>query len=207
MGLKNLVVTGTCLNHQRTVVFSEETFPNMRIVDAVAISMTIPLYFRAIFIDDKGKVYRNIYDRDSLHVMVDGGVLANYPIYLFDGYRQQLLITKHKADPHTLGFRIDSQAQIKQDSLQENTLAPRRIEKLSDYIGALYNVTGETLNRYPLTQEDWDRTISIPSKGIGPRIKKLSLKERLLLYNSGKEATRRYLDKRIGTPLIETNTP
>jgi len=194
LGLKNLVVTGTCLNHQRSVIFSKESFPDMRIVDAVAISMTIPLYFRAIFMDDKGNTYRNIRDKDSLHVMVDGGVLANYPIYLFDKPSGKS-VSGRTADPHTLGFRIDSRAQILQDSIAINTLAPRKIEKLSDYVGALYNVTGETLNRYPLTKDDWRRTVSISSEGIGPRIKKLSFEERMALFNSGKKATEKYLNR------------
>ena len=32
---RDLYVTGTCLNEQRTIIFSYQTYPDMRIVDAV----------------------------------------------------------------------------------------------------------------------------------------------------------------------------
>ncbi len=195
LGFKNLAVTGTCLTHQKTLVFSKETFPEMRIVDAVAISMTIPLYFSAMLMDDRGGIHRHARDKDSLHVMVDGGVLANYPIHLFDHQDQAKLSNGHYYNPHTLGFRIDSRAQIRQDSISNHTLAPRKIRKVSDFIGALYNVTSEMLNRYPLTPEDWRRTVSISSMGIGPKIRKMSEEEKMILYNSGKRSATMYLNK------------
>src|SRR5687767_10865295 len=82
-GYRDLYITGTDLTYQMLRVFSHENYPQMRIRDAVRISLSIPLYYRAVFMDDSGRVYKKWDDRQLLHVMVDGGVLSNYPIYLF----------------------------------------------------------------------------------------------------------------------------
>jgi NTE family protein len=70
-GKPDLYVYGTNLSTRFGEVFSHEHTPKMRIADAVRISMSIPLFFSAV---------RNARD----DVYVDGGVLNNYPVKLFD---------------------------------------------------------------------------------------------------------------------------
>ena len=67
----DLYVYGTNLSTHFGEVFSIEHTPNIRIADAVRISMSIPLFFAAV---------RN--PRNDVYV--DGGVLNNYPVKLFD---------------------------------------------------------------------------------------------------------------------------
>lgn len=194
-GYKDLYVTGTCLNRQQLMVFSAETYPDMKIKDAVRLSMSIPLYFEAVFIDSTGKVYADRKAAPNLDIIVDGGITGNYPIFMFDSsYTDTKGITKRVPNFKTLGVRIDSDSQIERDARSEG-LAPVEIDNLRDYIGALYLFTIEKLNRYDLSPEDWERTISVSSKGIGPRIKKLSVKEKTLLTSSGEQAARGYLSK------------
>lgn len=83
-GYKELYITGTDLTYQCMRVFSHEGYPNMRIRDAVRISASIPIYFGAIMIDDEGKVYEEPDTSKHLHVMADGAVISNYPLFLFD---------------------------------------------------------------------------------------------------------------------------
>ena len=54
---KELYVTATCLNKQKEVIFGKEQYPNMKVKDAVKISMSIPLYFEAVFIDSIGTIH------------------------------------------------------------------------------------------------------------------------------------------------------
>jgi NTE family protein len=82
-GFKQLYVTATCLNKQNLIVFSSETYPKMKIKDAVRISMSIPLYFEAVFIDSVGQIYKDN-DAENLDVVVDGGIIGNFPIFIFD---------------------------------------------------------------------------------------------------------------------------
>lgn len=191
-GFKELYVTATCLNKQKLVVFSSETYPNMKIKDAVRISMSIPLYFEAVFIDSNGTVYEEKNDQENLDIVVDGGILGNFPIFIFDSLRtdstdQSVKIPNYK----TLGIRIDSDSQIKND-LTSKELVPIPIDNMDDYLVAFYILILENLNRNALTSEDWERTISVSSVGIGPRIKSLTLKQKESLIKSGEDCARTY---------------
>lgn len=64
---KDLIITGTNLNKVSIEYFSRENTPNMKILNAVRISMSIPGYFTPISI--KNETY------------VDGGLIDNFPIY------------------------------------------------------------------------------------------------------------------------------
>jgi NTE family protein len=71
---KTFTVTGTSLNTQNTYYFNHHTYPNIPVLDAVKISITIPLFFKSnkIILDN------------TEHTMVDGGVLNNFPLYYYD---------------------------------------------------------------------------------------------------------------------------
>ena len=184
-GFKDLYITGTCLNKQKLIIFSHETYPKMKVKDAVRISMSIPLYFESVFIDKDGNVIqqpkKNAVDLD---VMVDGGLTGNFPIRIFDS-----------ASVHneaTLGFRIDSDEQIKNDK-ESKKLAPMPVGNLKEYLNAFYNMAIENLNRQQLTFEDWQRTVSISDGKIGPRIRKLSEEDLTVLIENGRQAMKNFL--------------
>lgn len=193
-GFKQLYITATCLNKQKLIVFSAETYPKMKIKDAARISMSIPLYFEAVFIDSIGQLH-NKNDIDNLDVVVDGGIIGNFPIFIFDSLKvdslNQIIRIPNKK---TLGIRIDSDLQIKNDTLSKE-LVPMTINNMNDFLEAFYVLVLENLNRMPLIPEDWERTISVSSVGISPRIKKLTAKQKESLIKSGEISTRKYFDK------------
>lgn len=187
-GFKDLYITGTCINRQKLIVFSAQSYPHMKVKDALRISMSIPLYFKAVFMDSLGKVYSKPSKDRQLDVMVDGGILANFPIQLFDSIGEVNGAPTRIPNPKTLGCRIDTDEQIQSDK-RHHELAPFEVKHVSDYITAFYNLMLETMNRTALTQDDWDRTISISSVGIGPRIKRLGPYQKDSLVNSGFNST------------------
>lgn len=78
----DLTITGTCLNTESTVYFNFNNTPDMPVVKAVRISISIPGVFCAVTMN--GNTY------------VDGGVLNNYPIDYYDNIE------------NTLGFKLTS---------------------------------------------------------------------------------------------------
>ena len=195
-GFKDLYAVGTCLNQQKMLVFSKETYPNMKIKDAVRISMSIPLYFQAVFIDKAGNVFPKQNKEGSLDVVVDGGIIGNFPIEIFDTFQSGNDGIQHRIpNLHTLGIRIDSKEQIEHDHLSKE-LIPLEINNLKDYINAFYLFTLENLNRNNLTTEDWKRSISISSEGIGPKIKRLSVEQKQTLIRSGARYTEAYFEQK-----------
>lgn len=62
----DLVVTGTCLDTQRSERFHRHAYPNMRLIDALRISCCVPLLFPQILYENK--------------TYVDGCVSDNFPL-------------------------------------------------------------------------------------------------------------------------------
>ena len=177
-GFKDLYITGTSLNKQKAVVFSYESFPKMKIKDAVRISISIPLYFEPVFIDSSGKIFDRPRQKQEFDMMVDGGLLENFPIHIFD---------KQQPDPYTIGFRIDHEPQIENDR-RDKALAEMPVDNLKQYFGAFYNIIIENLNRQRLTFTDWQRTVSISDGNVLPKVRKLSKEEVTILIENGKKA-------------------
>lgn len=191
-GFKDLYVVATCLNRQKMLVFSEKTYPMMKVIDAIRISMSIPLYFEAVYIDSAGKVIKDPKNTNGLDLVVDGGIIGNFPITIFDSIVIDSMGNKTRViNTQTLGVRIDSDEQIEQD-MKSQELAMMPVNDFKSYIEALYVIIIENLNRNQLTKSDWDRTISVSSKKIGPKVKKLSDEEKKLLIESGRESVTRF---------------
>jgi NTE family protein len=67
---KTLIITGSCLNDKKCYYFSKNTYPDMKILDAIRISISVPLFFTPVKFENK--------------LFVDGGCIDNYPIKIFD---------------------------------------------------------------------------------------------------------------------------
>jgi NTE family protein len=81
---KDFYCTGTNVSEQRLEVFSWKTRPSMKLKTAVHISSSIPFYFTPVPIDSLGN---EVSLKDTLaayDLYVDGGMLCNYPINMFD---------------------------------------------------------------------------------------------------------------------------
>jgi NTE family protein len=180
--MKTMVVAATCINHQESIFFSAQTFPNMSIADAVRASMAIPFYFEPMVVDSVGKPSPK---GPNHHVCVDGGFTANFPITLFD--QAPYCIGESNCVASTLGLRIDSDEQIASDRTTRE-LIDFDVQDLGDFGQAFYYMIKETMNRYALTEQDWARTISVSDARIGPKVKSLSKEQNDKLLNSGRKA-------------------
>lgn len=193
---RDLYTTGTNLTLQRSQVFSYETHPDMRVADAVRISMSIPLYYRAVLLDERGHVVQGKpAPGQAVQVVVDGGLLANYPLHLFDQPRYLPTGCPGSTNPETLGLRLDRAAQIALDTAATGrlALAPYDISSFPSYVGALYTVALENLN--PAQPADWPRTISISTVGISPKVKRMPASQKQLLVDSGRKGAQAFIGR------------
>jgi len=193
--VRDLYVLGTNLSQQKPVIFSYQTYPNMKISDAVRVSMSIPLFFRAVFLDQEGNLVKKPGNRTDVDVMVDGGILANYPIDLFDKADFISTVTDENYFNHaSLGIRLDTDDQIKYDQEQAG-LAPVQIKNFGNYLHAFYAIVLEQLNRQQLQPDDWNRTISVSTKGYGARVRRLTEKDKSTLLDSGRQGAQAFFDR------------
>jgi NTE family protein len=200
-----LYLVGTNLSTGFGEIFSHEHTPAMRMVDAVRISMSIPLFFAAI-----RNARRDVY--------VDGGLLNNYPIKLFDrekyiseddrpkaARRTDYYGKENKAflkgeykerSPYvyncqTLGFRLDSKREIAAFRYGD-VPAVNRIDDFFDYTKALLRAVFNVQEMAHLHSDDWQRTIYIDTLGISTTDFGITKKKRDGLIESGRKCTESY---------------
>lgn len=201
-GFKSLYLIGTNLSTSMSQVFSYETTPNEIVADAARVSMSIPLFFAA----------KRLENND---LYVDGGVLNNYPVKLFDKTTfvddshsiepeyYKSLNTKVKAlggartgsfvyNKETLGFRLDTREEIAMFRDQADPVR-NNITDFFDYSWALIRTILENQQNSHLHSDDWARTVYIDTIGVETTDFELSNERKEELIASGKKSALHYL--------------
>ncbi len=158
---KELVMTGTSISIRDTFYFGYKTFPNMKVLDAIRISASIPLYFTSVKypIDNK------------IHVWCDGGLLNNYPLYYFDNPIREKLNSQVKFDVkykhNTIGILLVDPGTNRDPNKFYETFS--EINNISNYINNLIETTLTKIEKDNFTNpvsgaktNFFDETITIP---------------------------------------------
>lgn len=180
---KELYITGTDLTYRCLRVFSHESYPNMRIKDALRISFSIPLYFEPVIIDDGGTLQKQ-HKNPAYHLMVDGGMLANYPIHIFDSTKFITGDTMNNSflqNKETLGLLLDKPEQLE---YRDKGNYPLPIYSLMDYVKAVYQTAIDKPNP---DLPSLRRTITISHLNMSGRVRKLSRATIQKLVESGRQ--------------------
>jgi NTE family protein len=171
-GCRELHVFATDLNMQGLKEFSAETTPNVIVAEAVRASMSIPLFFEAWTFPN---------NNPDNHIYVDGGVLFNYPLTIFD--------SENVPNPQTLGlFLSNLNANVPASDLQTGEFVK--------YIGSLVQTLLEAqVINFEHDPEEEKRSIVIDNLGISATNFKLTDDQKTSLYNSGKQYSTAFLNK------------
>jgi NTE family protein len=195
---KDLYCTGTNISKQRLEIFSYKNTPTFSIATAVRISGGIPIYFTPIALDNSLQKIEEGDTSSYINYYVDGGMLCNYPISMFDSCKsggEALLCDDLVFNKETLGIKLERQAQIDSFLNNKNTIPPFNPKNVNDYLGAFANLTMETMERkYPNLENEKGRTIFISDGGVHARIKKTSIKNKRLLYENGVKGTQLFFE-------------
>lgn len=198
---KDLYFLGTDLSTGYSEIYSHEKNEDMIVADAVRISMSIPLFFAAV-------------KKSNHDICVDGGLLANYPIKLFDRekyvdknkreteyYKKRNIknkgdeskISDYVYNSETLGFRLDTLEEI--GVLHDhNEPIHYPIDGFGIYIKRLISTIFDAQMNNHLHSDDWYRTIYIDSLDVKTTEFNLSDEKKHELIESGKTYTIKYFD-------------
>lgn len=153
------------------------------IARAVRMSMSIPLFFKPVRItDNNGKE----------HIIVDGGVLSNYPIWLLDDN------TSNPPWP-TFGFKL-----IEPNRRELEKGERGYVKSTIGFFQALVSTMLEAHDKLHISESkgDYDRTIGIPTTiNLGKEEKEIKTidfnitrEESLLLYKNGEDMAKKFLE-------------
>jgi NTE family protein len=187
--IKDLYIAGANLTDQKLEVFSHRTYPNMKIIDAVKISISIPLYYEAIFMQPNGSIVHKKEANQNTKVMTDGGVIDNYPFHIFDSlvYVNNGQNSYYLCNKKTLGIKLEI------DSSQQS-MANHVISNQKEFIIAFSHLSGETLGRRKLGTQQLEQSIFINTKGFNPKIRRLSKKQKQVIIRCGYQSTLKFFE-------------
>jgi NTE family protein len=154
---------------------------DLEVAHAVRMSMSIPIFFEPVRIkNDKTK---------TDHIIVDGGMLSNFPVWLFD--------CEPGEEPEwpTFGLLLvepDPKKPISQRLEKDDR--DRGVSALIDYVKAMAQTMMEAHDRLYIEKEQFARTIPIPTLGVGTTEFDITPERALALYESGRSATAKFLD-------------
>lgn len=203
---RDIHLIGADLSTGFSKVFCAKHTPHVKIADAARISMSIPLFFAAV----KGVNGDN-------HIYVDGGLLDNYAIKIFDQsvlvqdknnirrteyyekINQKKMQTKSNKtleyvyNKETLGFRLDDKEDINLFLKQDDAPA-KEIKTFFSYTKALVGALIDFQKNVHLHSDDWQRTVYIDTLGISPIDFSVSDTKKRSLVESGTRYTEAYLE-------------
>lgn len=184
---KKLKITASDLTEKRLLVFPDdlEEFGIQReafsVAAAVRMSVSIPVFFEPVQWKDRhGKV----------HIIVDGGLLSNYPVWLLDD-------GEHIPKRPTFGFKfIDEEETCKCNICQAKA-------NLVDYLKAIVSTCLDAVDHNHLIEGDFERTIRI-STAVGFKEERhkinavdfnISKKDSQALFENGWKAAEKFLNE------------
>lgn len=182
----------------RMLVLNHRTAPDCPVVWAVRMSMNIPLLWQEVVWQAEWGAYRNM---DMIeHVIVDGGLLSNFPVELFvsnlPGVTQ---VMGPKTSENVLGFLIDETmpvvgappASSAQDATQEPRFNVSDLRTLQR-VGSLLNTMLQAHDKMVI--EAFERfVVRLPAKGYGTTEFDMSDPRREALVAAGRQTMNAYL--------------
>ncbi len=149
---------------------------------AVRMSMSIPVFFEPVRFENP--------KTGETHVIVDGGMLSNYPVWLFD------CDDGTPPDWPTFGMLlVEPKPQIPLGArLPKRKMAGSGAGAVIDYVKSLAQTMMEAHDRLYVEQANYARTIPIPTLGVGTTEFDLSKERAITLFDSGRWAAEKFLD-------------
>lgn len=189
---KTLVITGTCLNRAETYYFNHtnEKFADMPVALAVRISMSIPFLYKAVRLGED--------------VMVDGGVLNNYPLFVFDGkYIGDNTVTDEEiAASKTVGFKLMTSNERTDSTLYH---VNDKVDGPVDFTKAFINATLIQIERGHIRSGYWERTVCINTHEVSSLDFNLDGAQKALLVHEGYVAAKNYFHCKLEGKTNEMN--
>lgn len=182
-----LKVIASDVTHRRMLVLPDDAGhlgivpDDLDIAYAVRMSMSIPIFFEPVVHSNK--------DTGEEHMIVDGGMLSNFPVWLFDSKGREprwptfglMLVEPEPQKP--IGHRLEDE----DHGVERGSLI--------DYVKSLASTMMAAHDRLYLESATYARTIAIKTLGVGTTEFDIKPERVKALYESGQAAASDFLDK------------
>lgn len=175
-----LVIVTTCVNKILPIYMNHITHPTTRLVDALELSTSFPGYFTPI--------------RIGSDIYADGGVLDNYPIWIFNDLNMLYNgkgheISKILVSPLTLGLKLCSTGE---NNTKQMFYGSQPIYSIYTYGAAMINSMSIQIERSNIDKSYEKHTIPIYTGNTPVLDWNITLRKKAELLMSGYEAVKKW---------------
>jgi NTE family protein len=153
----------------------------MEVRRAIRISMSVPYLFRPVILNGD--------------IMIDGGLLNNYPIWVFDGVSfDDMYITDEQIEQsETIGFKLDS----------ENKCGNNTINNIIQYITCFVRSMISQIEKSHVRKGYWERTVSINTLNYNWLDFEISYDDKMKLFRQGYNSTQTFFRDKYEKELVK----
>lgn len=155
---------------------------DLDVARAVRMSMSIPIFFEPVRFTNRRT--------NQEHLIVDGGMLSNFPVWLFDAEEPQW---------PTIGMKLTRKPEAPIGEELSEPVPRGGVTQVIGYLRSLVDTMMAAHDRLYVEQHDFEeRTIGIDTLGVGTTEFDLSPERALQLFDSGRAAAEEFLDRTPG---------
>lgn len=143
---------------------------SLGIARAVRMSMSLPFFFEPVELQDSTTGEKSY--------IVDGGLLSNYPVGIFDDEAKDALYP-------TIGFKLVEPGEGK----------PRAIKGPISLLAALFGTMMEAHDAQYIRDNNFARTVPIRTLGVNTTDFDITAEKSMALYESGRKAASEFFDR------------
>ncbi|WP_281886508.1 patatin-like phospholipase family protein [Paenibacillus sp. YYML68] len=150
------------------------------VAKAVRMSTSIPYFFDPVIIRRKNSPSGTKFFEQFVYI-VDGGLLSNFPLWLFDDEET----SAHASLVPTIGFQL----------VGRGAGTPNTIYGPLSMLKALFSTMLDAHDDYYIQEHNRFRTVKIPAHGVGTTDFDIEPEKSLELFESGRKAALKFFDK------------
>jgi predicted acylesterase/phospholipase RssA len=189
-----LTLTGSDTTSGRLLIFNHRTAPDLPLVWAVRMSMSVPLLWQEVIWLEEWGLYRG--DSITGHAIVDGGLLSNFPIeLLLSDEAPVTAVMGEKRSENIVGFLIDETLPVEgAPAAGDGSSGSSAFSDLRT-IGRIKSlVETVTQARDKMVIDTFSNlVVHLPAKGYGTTEFDMTVPRREALVKAGRTAAERYL--------------
>ena len=186
------------------LVLNHKTAPDLPVVRAVRMSMSIPILWQEVIWQPEWGKYRG---RDMEgHAIVDGGILSNFPIDLFISQKSYVTnVMGTEPGSTVLGMFIDEAEPV--PGVLTSPVENKGIFDQTPFFQRINNLVNTTLSARDKMVRDSveDLVVRLPAHGFGTTEFNMTDERRSLLVKAGCDAMKNYFDRQRVQPVTDPN--
>ncbi len=199
---RHLTVIAADITEGQMLVLNHNTAPDLPVVMAVRMSMSVPLLWQEVIWQASWGTYRG--DDIAGHAIVDGGLVSNFPIELFLSTSPHVVALMGEPSEDVLGFLIDEKKEVPDAPDKPGVVDDKSGIDLSQVasvrrIAGLANTMSQAHDKFVM-RDYKSKVVRLPAKGYGTTEFDMTDERREALIRAGYDVTKTHFE----TPTFET---